>query len=67
MTAQRRDGAADAGRNDAASTGLTLTFASAETFADLVAAMTQKRRDHRPSTVREAYDWMKEICDAEGI
>lgn len=46
---------------------LTLTFASAQKFADLVAAMTQKRRDHRPSTVREAYDWMKEICDAEGI
>ncbi len=46
---------------------LTLTFASAQHFADLVAAMTQKRRDHRPSTVREAYDWMKEICDAEGI
>jgi serine/threonine protein kinase len=46
---------------------LSLTFASAQKFADLVAAMTQKRRDHRPSTVREAYDWMKEICDAEGI
>ena len=46
---------------------LNLTFASAQKFADLVAAMTQKRRDHRPSTVREAYDWMKEICDAEGI
>ena len=46
---------------------LNLTFASAQKFADLVAAMTQKRRDHRPSTVREAYDWMKEICDAEGL
>ncbi|MGA8642489.1 serine/threonine protein kinase [Candidatus Binatus sp.] len=46
---------------------LSLTFANAQKFADLVAAMTQKRRDHRPSTVREAYDWMKEICDAEGI
>jgi serine/threonine protein kinase len=46
---------------------LALRFSSAEKFADLVGAMTQKRRDHRPATVKEAYDWMKEICDAEGI
>jgi serine/threonine protein kinase len=42
--------------------GLTLTFASAEKFADLVAALTQKRRDHRPSSVREAYDWMRKYA-----
>jgi serine/threonine protein kinase len=46
---------------------LTLTFASAQKFADLLGTMTQKRRDHRPSSAREAYDWMKEICDAEGV
>lgn len=46
---------------------LKLTFGRAQQFADLIAAMTQKRRDHRPSTVREAHEWMKEICNAEGI
>ncbi len=44
---------------------LNLSFTGAREFADLVASMTQKRRSHRPSTVREAYDWMKEICEAE--
>ena len=34
-------------------------------FRDLVAAMTQKRRDHRPATVREALTWMQEICAGE--
>jgi serine/threonine-protein kinase len=46
---------------------LTLNVKSAKEFADLIAAMTQKRRDHRPSKVKEAYEWMTQICDAEGV
>lgn len=46
---------------------LRLSFPSAQDFGDLVSALTQPRRDHRPATAREAYDWMKTICDAEGI
>jgi serine/threonine-protein kinase len=46
---------------------LTPNFASAREFANLVAAMTQKRRDHRLGSALEAYDWMKEICDAENV
>jgi serine/threonine-protein kinase len=46
---------------------LNLTFPSARDFADLVAAMTQPRRDHRPASTREAYDWMMQICQAEKI
>ena len=46
---------------------LTLPINRSRDLADLVSAMTQKRRDHRPSTVREAYDWMTEICRAEGL
>lgn len=34
-------------------------------FRDLVSAMTQKRRDHRPATVRDALAWMQEICEGE--
>ncbi len=46
---------------------LSLKLADATGFADLLASMTQKRRDHRPHTIAEALDWMKEICDSEGI
>lgn len=46
---------------------LLLPIAQQNAFADLVAAMTQRRRDHRPSSVAEAYAWMKQICDAEGV
>lgn len=46
---------------------LGLSFPSAQDFGDLVSALTQPRRDHRPATAQEAYDWMKSICDAEGI
>lgn len=46
---------------------LMLPINRARDLADLVSAMTQKRRDHRPSTVREAYDWMTDICRAEGL
>ena len=46
---------------------LSLSFGSANEFRDLVATMTQKRRDHRPLTVAEALDWMRDICSRENI
>lgn len=46
---------------------LSLKFGSANEFRDLVATMTQKRRDHRPRTVAEALDWMMDICTREHI
>lgn len=46
---------------------LTLALKDARGFSDLVAGLTQKRRDHRPQSIREAIDWMKEICDSEGL
>ncbi len=41
---------------------LALSFPQAEQFAELVSAMTQKRRDHRPDAAAEALAWMREIC-----
>ena len=46
---------------------LNLSLAAASDFADLVQTMTQKRRDHRPPSVKDAYDWMRDICAAENI
>jgi serine/threonine-protein kinase len=46
---------------------LNLQFSQAGQFRDLVDAMTQKRRDHRPSSALEALVWMREICAQEGI
>jgi serine/threonine-protein kinase len=46
---------------------LQLSFPSSNDFADIVAAMTQPRRDHRPLTAAETYLWMKQICQAENI
>lgn len=44
---------------------LSLQLNASRDFADLVQAMTQKRRDHRPPTSKDAHDWMKDICDQE--
>ena len=46
---------------------LNLKFASASDFCDLVATMTQKRRDQRVPTIAEALDWIKDICTKESI
>src|ERR1039458_1801414 len=46
-------------------TPLNLTFSTATEFRDLVDAMTQKRRDLRPASVKEAFAWMQEICTRE--
>lgn len=40
---------------------LSLAFPKSNEFRDLVDAMTQKRRDHRPSTCQEALTWMQDI------
>lgn len=36
-------------------------------FAHLIAALTQRQRVHRPRTAREAHEWVKDICDREGV
>jgi hypothetical protein len=46
---------------------LRLAFSSASAFSDLVAALTQRQRIHRPQSAREAYDWIREICDKERL
>ena len=44
---------------------LTLPIVQAASFRDLVGAMTQKSRIHRPRTVADALQWLREICAAE--
>jgi serine/threonine-protein kinase len=46
---------------------LSLDLSSADEFADFVTTLTQKRRDHRPRTAKEAFGWMQEICEAEAV
>jgi len=46
---------------------LQLKFAAANEFRDLVEALTQKRRDARPSSARDALAWMQEICAREQV
>lgn len=36
-------------------------------LADLVASMTQKRKDQRPGSCSEALDWLREIADKAGV
>jgi len=43
----------------------TVTFGESESFIDLVSALTQKRRDHRPPTIQYAYNWIRDICRLE--
>jgi serine/threonine-protein kinase len=45
---------------------LDLPFDADHQFSQLVAAMSQRRRDHRPRSAREALDWMREICQNRG-
>ena len=44
-----------------------LSFSSASSFSDLIAALTQRKRIHRPQHAMEAYDWIKDICNREGL
>lgn len=46
---------------------LMLPIAEAESFRDFINTMTQKSRTHRPRTVAEAFDWIGEICRANGV
>jgi len=46
---------------------LNLPISSVNDFRDLVAAMTQKRRDHRPCSAAGALSWMNEICQKENV
>lgn len=46
---------------------LEMSFSLAADFADLVVSLTQKRRVHRPQNAREVYQWVKEICEGEGL
>jgi eukaryotic-like serine/threonine-protein kinase len=46
---------------------LQLSFSSADDFSDLIATLTQRQRIHRPRSAREAHQWIKEICDREGV
>ena len=46
---------------------LHLSFSNASSFADLIAALTQRQRIHRPRNAREAHDWIKDICNREGV
>ncbi|MEN6486163.1 MAG: serine/threonine-protein kinase [Syntrophobacteraceae bacterium] len=46
---------------------LELSFPSANDFSDLVASLTQRQRTHRPENASEAYEWIKQICDKEGV
>lgn len=46
---------------------LNLPIAAGRDFEDLVAALTQRRREHRPRSAREALDWIEDICRREGV
>jgi len=46
---------------------LQLSFSSASDFADLIAALTQRRRIHRPQSAREAHEWICDICAREQV
>lgn len=46
---------------------LALGFAGGTDVWDLIAAMTQNRRDLRPRTAQEAFTWMQDICTKFGI
>jgi len=38
-----------------------------DNFADLVATLAQPNLVHRCQTAREAHEWIKELCDLEGV
>lgn len=46
---------------------LSLPIRDQAAFRDLVSAMTQKSRVHRPRSVAMALTWLREICGHEGI
>lgn len=46
---------------------LSLGLRTSPDLEDLVFAMTQRRREHRPRSAREVAQWLDDICTREGI
>jgi eukaryotic-like serine/threonine-protein kinase len=46
---------------------LQLAFDQSGEFAAFVSALTQKRRDYRPTSVTEALQWAREICSRNNV
>lgn len=46
---------------------LRLPCKASDSFRDLINAMTQKRRDHRPTTVADGLAWMQDVIKEEGL
>ena len=46
---------------------LKFPFQTGGDFWDLLDTMTKKRRDHRPRSAKDAFDWMQEICTREQV
>ena len=46
---------------------LRLPIADADNFRELLNAMTQKNRIHRPRNVGEAITWLREVCSRENV
>jgi serine/threonine protein kinase len=46
---------------------LTLGWDASGEFGDLVLALTQRRRDHRPSTATDALAWIRSVAAVHGI
>lgn len=44
---------------------LQFSFPAGRDLWDLLDAMTKKRRDHRPRSAKEAFEWMQDICSRE--
>jgi len=45
---------------------LSLSFPGSSEFEDLISALTQRRRDHRPASAAEAFDWITETRKSFG-
>ena len=46
---------------------LQLSSLTTSDFSDLIAALTQRQRVHRPKTAFEAFEWIQDICRREGV
>lgn len=46
---------------------LSKSVDSANDFAQFIKSITAKRPGHRPQNAKDALDWIREICDQEGI
>ena len=46
---------------------LNMNIAESASFRDLISALTQKRRLHRPADIRSTVTWIEDICARNGI